>query len=71
MHGNGTFTWKDQSQYEGRYIENKKEGFGEFIYTSGKRYKGYWRDGKQDGTGILHNKLGIPTKKGIWKNGVF
>lgn len=32
--------------FEGDYIEDKKEGFGEFYWQDGKIYKGNWKDGK-------------------------
>ncbi len=30
----------------GDYIEDKKEGYGEFYWQDGKIYKGNWKDGK-------------------------
>lgn len=33
MHGKGIFTWKDGKKYEGDYFEDKKHGFGAFIWV--------------------------------------
>jgi len=33
MHGKGIFTWKDGRKYEGDYFEDKKHGFGVFIWV--------------------------------------
>ena len=71
MHGIGTFKWRDDSEYEGSYVNGQKEGYGKFIYQSGKIYKGFWKEGKQDGTGILYQKIGIEIKRGLWKKGEF
>lgn len=32
--------------YNGSYIEDKKEGYGEFTWSDGRIYKGYWMNGK-------------------------
>ena len=71
MHGKGVFKWRDNSEYEGSYVEGRKEGYGKFIYPSGKIYKGFWKEGKQDGTGISYEKIGIEMKRGLWKKGQF
>lgn len=38
--------WKDGKSYKGEYADDKKNGFGIFIWSNGKRYEGYWQDGK-------------------------
>jgi len=40
MHGKGIFTWSDNRKYVGEYINDKKEGYGEFFWPDGKIYKG-------------------------------
>ncbi len=30
----------------GEYVDDKKEGYGEFFWEDGKAYKGYWKNGK-------------------------
>jgi len=30
--GEGVFTWKDGTRYEGAYLNDKKEGFGKFYW---------------------------------------
>ena len=32
MHGKGVFTWEDGRVYEGSYIKDRKEGYGNFIW---------------------------------------
>ena len=34
MHGRGLYTWPDGRKYEGQYIEDKKEGEGEYIWVN-------------------------------------
>ena len=36
-----------------RYLDDKKHGFGTFIWPSGKKFIGYWKNGKQHGTGKI------------------
>jgi hypothetical protein len=33
-------------RYVGGYINDKKEGYGEFFWPDGRLYKGNWKDGK-------------------------
>jgi len=33
-------------KYNGNYVNDKKEGYGEFYWPDGRIYKGYWKDGK-------------------------
>lgn len=58
MHGKGIFTWPDKKQYNGEYVDDKKEGYGEFYWPDKKSYKGYWKNGVQNGEGILTNADG-------------
>jgi len=30
----------------GNYVDDKKEGYGEFYWPDGKCYKGEWKNGK-------------------------
>jgi len=48
MHGYGVFTWpvktifyyfKDGKKYIGQYINDKKEGYGEFYWPGTNNYK--------------------------------
>lgn len=46
MHGQGHYKWPDGRQYEGRYVDDKKDGYGIYNYPDGRCYKGMWKDGK-------------------------
>ena len=46
MHGEGTFTWADGRQYQGEYVDDKKQGVGIFIWPDGRQYEGQWLNGK-------------------------
>mmetsp|Transcript_10412 Transcript_10412/g.22933 ORF Transcript_10412/g.22933 Transcript_10412/m.22933 type:complete len:89 (+) Transcript_10412:909-1175(+) len=53
--------------YEGYYTNDKKHGFGKFIWKDGGKYVGMWEHGKQHGEGItIRNGMTI---KGIWQQG--
>ena len=36
MNGKGTHTWPDGRSYDGEYLEDKKHGFGIFIWPDGR-----------------------------------
>lgn len=70
MHGYGEFYWPDGKKYFGYYVNDKKEGFGMFMWSDHpklKAYIGFWKDGKQHGVGIMVSKNTI--KYTLWKNG--
>ena len=33
MHGKGIYTWPDGRKYEGSYVQDKKEGQGEYTWV--------------------------------------
>ena len=43
MHYKGVFKWPDGREYIGEYVNDKKEGYGEFRWAGGRSYRGYWR----------------------------
>ena len=45
MEGYGVYKGKDGKQYIGHYVNDRKEGEGEFTWPDGKRYKGKWKEG--------------------------
>ena len=45
MHGRGVFTWPDGRNYEGDYVEDKKEGQGAFTWPDGRKFDGGWKNG--------------------------
>jgi len=46
MHGQGTLIWRDGKQYEGHFLNDKREGQGTFKWKDGRVYEGEWKDGK-------------------------
>lgn len=36
--GLGKYTWKDESSYEGEWLDNKITGKGKYIWSDGRRY---------------------------------
>jgi hypothetical protein len=46
MHGKGVFKWPDGKNYDGEYVDDKKEGYGEFTWSDGRKYRGQWKNGK-------------------------
>ena len=46
MHGKGILKFPDGRQYNGDYVNDKKEGIGIFIWSDGRKYAGNWKDGK-------------------------
>ena len=58
-HGYGNFyilnigieTWEDGSQFEGNYIDGRKEGKGKFLWMDGSFYEGDFNDNKLEGNG--------------------
>ena len=68
MHGFGVFSWADGRQYEGQYVDDKKEGHGIFTWPDSRKYDGMWINGKQEGAGIYYNQKG-EMKYGLWSSG--
>jgi hypothetical protein len=55
-HGKGKWTkgdFKAQSTYEGEYVMDKKDGYGEFHWASGNHYKGNFKDDERHGNGKM------------------
>lgn len=42
MHGEGVFKFPDGRKYVGAYVNDLKEGYGEFFWPDNKSYKGHW-----------------------------
>ena len=62
-------SWKNGRKYEGSYVNDKKEGYGEFEWPNGKIYKGGWINNRMNGKGKIIYPDGFE-KQGIWSNGV-
>ncbi|XP_054877109.1 radial spoke head 10 homolog B [Poeciliopsis prolifica] len=71
-HGKGKVFYdkKQTSWYDGDWVVNKREGWGERGYPSGNTYTGEWRNNLRHGEGTMNwTKLG-QQYVGSWKDGV-
>ena len=50
--GKGIETWTDNSNYNGNYVDGKKNGIGKYSWADGSSYNGEWKDNKKHGFGI-------------------
>ena len=57
--------------YEGDYVNNKRQGYGKYIYADDSYYIGQWKNSSKHGRGTMYNSSGIIIKKGKWLNDVF
>ena len=69
----GYFNFKNfgESVYEGKYINNRKEGFGSFYWNDGSFYKGFFRNDVREGYGKMiwkNNNEIIDIYEGNWTN---
>lgn len=55
--------------YHGSYQNDKKHGFGVYVWADGRAYVGDWYEGKQADTRVYILPNGN-TRRGIWENGV-
>ena len=44
-------------EYDGNFVNNKKEGFGTCRYKNGASYSGEWKNDKYDGKGVFFKKM--------------
>lgn len=70
---NGQGHWKrdeneNTNQYQGKYKNDKKHGFGEFIWATGSIFKGNFVDDKKRGYGEMMWADGH-CFRGFWKEG--
>jgi len=64
----GPIRYTNGATYQGKMKDDKREGFGTFIWQDGSIYEGYWKDNKPSGAGrILHIKGDYYI--GDWVNG--
>lgn len=64
----GEFT-SDKFRHKGDYLDNKKHGYGEFVWATGAKYTGHFKNGKRDGYGEYVDEKGA-VSKGRWVDGV-
>ena len=50
--------WPGGKYYDGDYVDDNKEGVGEFHWPDGKWYKGDWVKGQQHGQGLYYAGTG-------------
>ena len=55
--------------YEGGYVNDKKNGMGQFTWESGNFYKGVYKDDERHGYGEMYWKDGS-VYKGEWVHGI-
>ena len=52
--GKGKITWRDNSYYEGDFVNNYYEGYGVYIMVNKRKgYLGQWKEGKMHGYGVF------------------
>jgi hypothetical protein len=66
--GKSIVSFDNIKEYEGEFVDNKKEGFGTAIFNDGSRYMGFWKNNKYNGEGIFFKKTGEYIA-GNWENG--
>ncbi len=51
VNGWGTYSYPDSSKYVGRFINDKKHGYGTgtMTYKNGSKFVGHWKDDKPHG----------------------
>lgn len=57
----------NQIKYKGDFLNDKREGKGEYFFEDGSVYKGDWKDGKREGKGVYLFKTGA-RYEGEWKD---
>nr|BBC28437.1 1-phosphatidylinositol-4-phosphate 5-kinase [Yamagishiella unicocca] len=67
--GEGKYTWRDGSIYEGSWKEGAKHGVGKYTWPSGATYHGEWRDGSMHGVGTWESADGLSRYQGGWHLG--
>ena len=46
MTGYGFFVSNGGITYKGQFVDEKKDGFGDYKWTNGRRHVGWWKKGK-------------------------
>jgi hypothetical protein len=58
FHGEGKSVDKNKNKYEGQFINNLKDGFGEMVFVTGGSYIGEWKLGEPNGQGTFISNSG-------------
>ncbi len=69
-HGDGRMKYDNGNEYEGQWIDNKRDGKGKTKYASGNVYTGSWKTGKRHGFGVFIIKKTGDIYRGNWANGL-
>ncbi|CAM9826594.1 unnamed protein product [Discosporangium mesarthrocarpum] len=70
MHGRGTKTWVDGTEYRGEFFRGKEHGRGTKSWPDGSEHSGQFRFGVRDGPGVHVSKRGVKSE-GIFKDNAF
>ena len=70
MHGEGKFTWKDGTVYEGKFKRNEITGTGKYVWPDGTSYIGEVKNGIRHGKGVFLNPKEGYKYEGEWKSGL-
>jgi hypothetical protein len=55
-HGIGRLVYSDGGYYEGKWVNDSMEGYGQLYYSNGNlAYEGFWRNDKFNGEGKFYN----------------
>jgi hypothetical protein len=55
--------------YKGAWGDDKRQGFGIFLYANGARFEGFWHDDKMHGEGVLMQE-DRAIHEGKWEAGI-
>ena len=70
-HGRGMFFSSTEGTYDGEFLGDIKEGFGNMQHKNGDFYSGHWKKGLYHGHGVLNCVTGgMVSYDGTWENGV-
>jgi len=70
MHGKGILYYKDgKIEYDGNFINGKREGKGKYIWEDGSYYIGQWSNNNMNGKGTAYNKDDTIQYEGDFVNG--
>ncbi|GLI62853.1 hypothetical protein VaNZ11_005581, partial [Volvox africanus] len=64
--GEGKYTWRDGSVFEGSWKEGVRHGIGKYTWPSGATYHGEWRDGCMSGVGTWESPDLLSRYQGGW-----
>ena len=66
MHGNGRFTFNKET-YNGQFLNGKRNGTGEMIFSNGDEYKGNWTNDVIEGSGLMNYEVFYQDTRKLYK----